>query len=70
MSFIPCICDCVYQNDGVCSLEQAGRMGISSDSGCIHYVPKNLPEYGHEKNIKINSSIPSDNCYNNKKLME
>lgn len=45
MSFIPCASNCKYQLDGACSLQQAGLRGTTSESGCIHYIPKEVTEY-------------------------
>ncbi len=55
MGFIPCTSNCKYQQDGTCSLEQASSIGIVSDSGCIHYVPKEVSEYSFEKIKKDNT---------------
>lgn len=56
MGFIPCISECKHQKDGVCTLENAFSGDIASDSGCIHYVPKNLTKYSTDK-IKKNPGI-------------
>ncbi len=41
MSLIACISNCIYQLNGVCSLERAVERGVlSKEAGCIHYVPK------------------------------
>ncbi|MEG2378347.1 MAG: hypothetical protein RSC43_08345 [Clostridia bacterium] len=60
MSFIACTSSCVYQHDGCCNLEQAASGGVTSDTGCIHYVPKNGAKYDDfiakkSSNIKPNS---------------
>ena len=54
MSFIPCTSDCKYQSDGSCSLEKAVCGGIASDSGCIHYVPKETSKYSKNEIKKEN----------------
>ena len=36
---IPCIEDCVYQNEGVCALEQAASSGTPEGS-CRNRVPR------------------------------
>ncbi|NLG52883.1 MAG: hypothetical protein GX541_02780 [Clostridiales bacterium] len=42
---IACTTDCVYQHDGCCVLEHAATSGVPSDSGCIHYIPKQVSKY-------------------------
>lgn len=52
MGFIPCLSNCKYQKDGVCTLESTVSNSIIYDSGCIHYVPKSAFKYD-KKEIKI-----------------
>ena len=41
MSLIACTNACVYQEEGVCRLEQAASGGqLSVGIGCIHYVER------------------------------
>ena len=41
MSLIACTNTCVYQEDGVCRLEQAASGGeMSAGSGCVHFVKR------------------------------
>jgi len=41
MSLIACTSDCVYQQDGYCSLERAVSRGLPSPSDpCVHFVPR------------------------------
>jgi len=42
MSLIACIDNCVYQQDGYCSLMRAGSCGRpSKKNSCVNYVPRN-----------------------------
>ncbi len=44
MSYIPCSANCRYQNDGLCSLNQASSAAYNAaddNNGCLHYVPRN-----------------------------
>lgn len=41
MSLIACVSDCVYQQDGFCSLERAASCGEpAGDNACVNYVPR------------------------------
>jgi len=46
MSLIPCTCDCVYQEEGCCTLERAASHGTLSDTeitpGCVHFIGRSL----------------------------
>ena len=40
MSLIPCTSQCVYQSDGVCTLDSAAAAGQPSLGGaCIQFIP-------------------------------
>ena len=40
MLWIPCTSACIYQSEGVCSLESAAAVGMPSPGGaCIHFIP-------------------------------
>ncbi len=44
MNFIACTDSCIYQKDGVCTLECAASLGeLRSDeqNDCIHFIEKN-----------------------------
>lgn len=45
MSLISCSSDCYYQENGYCYLDQVAAVGVPSESGCIHYIPKENPKY-------------------------
>lgn len=45
MTLISCSSDCIYQENGYCNLNQAAAVGVPSESGCIHYIPKQKPKY-------------------------
>jgi len=45
MSLISCTSECLYQDDGYCTLERAASNGgvVSSDEAeesCIHFIPR------------------------------
>ena len=40
MSLIPCTSACVYQQDGLCTLDSAAAAGTPSLGGaCVHFIP-------------------------------
>lgn len=43
MSFIACTSNCVYQQDGCCTLEHTAPRGdaIKPQDNCIHFIQKN-----------------------------
>lgn len=48
MTLIPCDCNCIYQNDGYCHLDEPSKVTNSiTDKGCAYFI---------ERNKKINSS--------------
>lgn len=41
MSLIPCTDDCIYQQEGRCTLARAGSSGVpTKQEGCVHFLPK------------------------------
>lgn len=56
MSIIGCTSDCVYQNDGYCTLEHAASGGEASENGCIHYVRKTGGKYKKESTNKTDGA--------------
>ncbi len=40
MSYIPCGSDCIYQEEGLCNLRQAGSPGIPGDAACVYFVQR------------------------------
>ena len=37
---IPCTSECVYQSDGLCTLDSAAAAGVPALGGaCIHFIP-------------------------------
>ncbi len=47
MSLIPCTSQCVYQQDGVCTLDSAAAAGVPSLGGaCVHFIPANQGRLG------------------------
>ncbi len=59
MSIIGCTSDCVYQNDGYCTLEHAASGGEASENGCIHYVRKSGAKYRKENSNKNKMAWPN-----------
>ena len=40
MSLIPCTSNCVYQSDGLCTLDSAAAAGLPALGGaCVHFIP-------------------------------
>ena len=38
---IPCTSKCVYQSDGLCTLDSAASAGLPALGGaCIHFIPQ------------------------------
>ena len=53
MSWIPCTSHCIYQHDGICTLDCVSAAGIPGHgSDCVHYIPKlsasGLPSEPHQ----------------------
>lgn len=47
MSLIPCTSKCVYQADGICTLDSAAAAGQPSLGGaCIHFIPSDAKRLG------------------------
>ena len=47
MSLIPCTSKCVYQSDGICTLDSAAAAGLPSLGGaCIHFIPVDAARLG------------------------
>lgn len=47
MSLIPCTSDCIYQQDGICTLESAAAAGQPSLGGaCIHFISADAKRLG------------------------
>lgn len=47
MSLIPCTSKCVYQSDGICTLNSAAAAGLPSLGGaCIHFIPADAARLG------------------------
>ena len=41
MSLIPCTDDCIYQQEGRCTLARAGSGGVpTKHRGCVHFLPR------------------------------
>lgn len=47
MSLIPCTSACVYQSDGICTLDSAAAAGLPSLGGaCVHFIPADAKRLG------------------------
>ena len=47
MSLIPCTSACIYQSDGVCTLDSAAAAGVPALGGaCIHFIPSDAKQLG------------------------
>lgn len=45
---IPCTSECVYQSDGLCTLDSAAAVGVPSLGGaCVHFIPAKRLESPH-----------------------
>lgn len=44
MCLIPCACDCIYQEDGYCTLKTPTTVTNDISEGCIYYLKKNQNE--------------------------
>ena len=60
MSFIPCTNSCIYQKDGLCTLEMPVFSAKTCEADCIHYVRKTGVKYGENENKKKQPENPSD----------
>lgn len=44
---IPCTSQCIYQSDGLCTLESAAAAGQPALGGaCIHFIPQSVKRFG------------------------
>ncbi len=44
---IPCTSQCIYQSDGLCTLESAAAAGQPALGGaCIHFIPQSAKRFG------------------------
>lgn len=59
MSLIPCTSKCVYQSDGVCTLDSAAAAGQPSLGGaCIHFIPTDAKRLGSPHRYSEPGSAP------------
>lgn len=57
MSLIACLSNCVYQQEGYCSLVRAGSAGLPSDEeSCINFVPKALQNSAERLTDVVNAN--------------
>jgi hypothetical protein len=56
VSLINCSSDCIYQSEGICTLDKAAEItNKTADKGCLHYVSKSKrgEESGQDKTKPI-----------------
>ncbi len=59
MSLIPCTSKCVYQSDGVCTLDSAAAAGQPSLGGaCFHFIPTDAKRLGSPHRYSEPGSAP------------
>ena len=47
MSLIPCTSECVYQSEGLCTLDSAAAAGMPALGGaCVHFIPRDGARLG------------------------
>jgi hypothetical protein len=52
VNLIACTNNCIYQQNGCCSLDRAASGGVTDkNAGCIHYVPKHSDINSESKKI-------------------
>lgn len=61
MTLISCNSNCIYEENGYCNLNQAAAVGVDSETGCIHYIPKEKPKYKAEEKKKEQASCETKN---------
>lgn len=63
---IPCTSHCIYQSDGICTLDSAAAAGQPSFGGaCIHFIPQDAMRLGsphryYEPGSTANPGISED----------
>ena len=57
---IPCISDCVYQSDGLCTLDSAAAAGVPALGGaCVHFIPAKRLESPHRYSERAEAANPN-----------
>ncbi len=63
MSLISCTNNCVYQEEGCCTLERTVSSGQPSNrASCIHFIPKHSSTAGMHPAPLVNSSQESSSA--------
>ena len=65
MSLIPCTSQCVYQSDGICTLDSAAAAGLPALGGaCVHFIPAGAARLGspHRYYEPGSTAIPAANA--------
>lgn len=56
---IPCTSDCIYQSDGVCTLDSAAAAGAPALGGaCVHFIPVKQLGSPHRYSERATASSP------------
>lgn len=43
MAYIPCTGKCIYESDGLCTLENVAAAGCpTKENGCAHFIPRDI----------------------------
>ncbi len=58
---IPCTSECVYQSDGLCTLDSAAAAGVPALGGaCVHFIPAKRLESPHRYSERVKAAGPED----------
>ena len=56
---IPCTSECVYQSDGLCTLDSAAAAGVPALGGaCVHFIPVKRLESPHRYSERAEAADP------------
>lgn len=59
IALIPCTSECVYQSDGLCTLDSAAAAGVPSLGGaCVHFIPAKRLESPHRYSERAAAAGP------------
>ncbi len=58
---IPCTSECVYQSDGLCTLDSAAAAGVPAlGSACVHFIPVKRLESPHRYSERATAANPEN----------
>ncbi len=59
IALIPCTSECVYQSDGLCTLDSAAAAGVPALGGaCVHFIPAKRLESPHRYSERAEAANP------------